>query len=438
MHENGEVAVDKSWQCVPRFLLQEVAMGIVCAEQQFFPFRNPEQCLHSRAESIMMLFWPPQQLADWLVHMDLSHFPVFGLWLQLRRIAMHRAELPFHSRSQLATSLGLRVQTSNDAIGGSGGCPVQAAFEGLLHDGQERFAILSACWGEAHAARLGFWLHAVQRADLLDRATIMCHDMAALTACRSAHTRPQHCADARQWPATLLSKLAGVALGIRLGLDILWLDSDAVLLRDPRPLITPIQAPQGDAPSDPDMLFSIEADSWNCVNAGVFFMRATERVLRYITWWLVLFLLRPFSIDQAVLLFLLGLIQNMGFADFAGRERLLDAHGPRARLLGTLSTPRWGALDSRSAFGMSAHTTTGGIDLGSTDGLAVMHLLASWPNHSIASPIYQDVPDLVGHILASLSGAGRGVPWAMELIRRSEQSSPINRRDCSRSYIAGR
>mmetsp|Transcript_34036 Transcript_34036/g.106181 ORF Transcript_34036/g.106181 Transcript_34036/m.106181 type:complete len:263 (+) Transcript_34036:1-789(+) len=262
----------------------------------------------------------------------------------------------------------------------------------------------------------------------------MCHDTTALAACTDVHRWPHLCADARDWPKTLLSKLSGIAVCLRLGVNVMWLDSDAVILKDPRPLLLPM----GGGDPAAELLFSIEADSWNCINAGVFFVRASQLSLRYMALWIALFLVRPFNIDQAVVQMLLGLVWHMNFADFAAREGIVDARSPRSRVLGTLQTPPWGTLDARRAFGMTAQVVTGGIEQGAVGDLAVMHLLESWPNTSIPYAVYGDVPDIVGEMLRSLSGAGRGVPWLLELVRRSENSFLQPRRDCRTSYIHGR
>lgn len=389
-----------------------------------------------------MIFWPPRELAEWLVEMDLASFHVFSSWLQLRQLAMHRLELPFLSGNELGAALGLQVPAlgpSRSPISG-----VRTALEGLqAHRDQamlpaRQVAFLSACWGQRHAARLGLWLEAVHRAQIQKHTAIMCHDTAALAACKARHRWPHLCADARDWPKSLLSKLVGLALCLQLGLDVMWLDSDAVVLGDPRPFLVPIRTASEEVEEQPELLFSVEPDSWNCVNAGVFFARSTQRVLRYFGFWIALFLMRPFSFDQAVLSMLLGLVKKMDFADFAAREQLLDVESPRPRALGTLQTPVWGALDGRAAFGMTAQIVTGGIQPGATASLVIMHLLESWPNSSIPWPIYGDVPDIVLEILAGLGGAEHDMSRAMTLIRRSEQAFPQGRRDCRTSYIHGR
>jgi len=379
-------------------------------------------------------------------------------------------ELPFAGVAMLASAVrGSGGQPRKPRSKGSQFLRAYSAFDALaanLSSAPRRLAAITMCWGRAHATRLRLWLLAVRRAAPGLAVLVLCFDKVSLTFCRSASTASSFCADARAWPRSSLSKLSGILVLLSLGIDALWLDTDTVVLRDPVPFLRPLHS-SGEVP---DMLFSVDADSWNCVNSGVFLLRAVPATRQFVAVWASLFLDRPLSSDQATLFLLLGLFPGMDFASVAAREGLLDPSAARARALGPHLTPSWGALDSQAHFATSFEATYGGIEVGRVSDLSVFHLMESWPRESLANPLYEDlhragidpVRRLLEGILSSevpLPGGGADVgvggshedPVGVcsmpsdvrELLRRSErgwvevQGAPGGRRDCRRSFEAG-
>merc|ERR1712008_122931 len=149
---------------------------------------------------------------------------------------------------------------------------------------------------------------------------------------------------------------------------------------------------QPQLPSPPaDLLFSVEADSWNCVNSGIFFARAVPLVRRFVGVWLSLLLDRPIGSDQATLYLLLGLLPGMDHGAFADREGLFVPHGGRARVLGHFQTPHWGSLGPRVHFATTFEATYVGFEEGWLADLVAFHLMESWPVASLSNPLYADV-----------------------------------------------
>ena len=195
-----------------------------------------------------------------------------------------------------------------------------------------------------------------------------------------------------------------------------------------------------------------EADSWNCINNGVFLFRASAETRRYLGVWASVVLGRPAGTDQSMLTILLGLLPRMDYRYYAEREGLLDeARGRRARALGPLRTPRWGALEPRVDFAMPHENRYGGVMEGRHRDVAVFHVLESWPRHYLTHELYHDLRDaeldIVAEFLKGLSenGGWEGDAGTMELLARNERTWDIigdgwhgGKRDCRMSYIHGR
>ena len=129
---------------------------------------------------------------------------------------------------------------------------------------------------------------------------VLCYDHAAWETCHRHHHQIQFCSDTRDWPKSGLSKLIAMAMIIEQGVDALWLDDDTLVLKDPTQHLKPL-LPENISMTEPpagrpEMLFQVEADSWNCVNNGIFLLRASPQTLRYLAYWTSLLLDRPVSI----------------------------------------------------------------------------------------------------------------------------------------------
>jgi len=317
------------------------------------------------------------------------------------------------------------------------------------HNSGLRLGILTMCWGRGHARRLPLWLYSLKKVDVLNATLVVCLDTMALDACRSSHTQWHQCADARDWPQNSFSKLSAIAMCLSRNIDVLWLDDDVIVLQNPANFLEPISISDSPTPShEMEMMFSVEADSWNCVNTGVFFMRATAEGCRFLGVWASLLLDRPVSSDQQTLYLLLGLLPDMDYRSFCDGEGLGKASSPRARLFGPLRTPRWGALDSRRKFVVPFEAVYGGVEVGHVKDVVVFHMLDSWPSDAVATHLYDDIrtsfEDPVFLVLQKLAEKQGGKESALEIVKRSERGwidvpgSLGGRRDCRNSYSHGR
>ncbi|CAE7946077.1 HERC2, partial [Symbiodinium sp. KB8] len=226
---------------------------------------------------------------------------------------------------------------------------------------------------------------------------VLCHDVEALMVCKKVHVHPELCALADEWPRSTLSKPTALALGLARGYDMLWLDMDVVLVRDPRPLLWPLRSPEAPPVSQeeeaPHLLLSVEGDSWNCVNAGLLLVRSTFVALRFVALWLSMMILQPLYFDQQVLRHLLGLtISEMysspsskklsGYTTDWKRRLHMGLYTPQSELFGARRTPPWGVLHP-CIFAMSPYITWGGtrehLWPGSSGQIAAAHVLESFP-----------------------------------------------------------
>eukprot|EP00928_Gymnodinium_smaydae_P077400 TRINITY_DN6072_c0_g1_i2.p1 TRINITY_DN6072_c0_g1~~TRINITY_DN6072_c0_g1_i2.p1 ORF type:complete len:809 (+),score=139.36 TRINITY_DN6072_c0_g1_i2:92-2518(+) len=438
-------------ECTPVALLYNLVASASCIQRQDSFATGEERCLSSQDWAIRRFFKGYSLAAAW-TNMNFRDFPVFGFWRTLRSLALHRLELPFALPSELASAFRLRVTDDSSSVYDVDSSPpsatsdAAAAFDALAAHvsgatdsalGFERAALVSAVWGQRHAERLPRWLDAARRAGVEGRTLILCHDQTSLRSCRAAHSRPELCAAAEQWPRTLLSKLVAIAQCLRRGVDVLWLDSDAVTLQNPFLFLEPLVAEAHTREVPPDMLFSVEAHSWNCVVAGVFFMRASVVSIKFLAFWLSLYLERPFDHDQTVLKWLLGLVGGRAsWPAFAALERLLTGDAKRADVLGTLQTPSWGSLDATVHFVVPPTLASGGILRGRAADVVVAHLVESWPEELAAEPIFADVSAPVEALLEALDAVNRSVgigsATSLDFLRRFETipAVPKHRFDC--------
>eukprot|EP00439_Symbiodinium_sp_Y106_P051244 s1583_g6.t2 len=339
------------------------------------------------------LLWESVPLGQLLLSMNFVAFPVFGFWRYFQSFdafrgafygSCWRASLAFDHLFQLLPSNGL----SETLMAGS-----------AL---QRSVVAMTSLWGTRHALRLPLWLKCLVQAGIA-ATIVLCHDLEALLVCKKVHVHPELCAFADEWPRSTLSKPTALALGLARGYDMLWLDMDVVLVRDPRPLLWPLRdctvreidpisilsysvlLSAGEAPH---LLLSVEGDSWNCVNAGLLLVRSTFVALRFVALWLSMMILQPLYFDQQVLRHLLGLTISEMFSNPSSKKlsgyttdwkrRLhMGLYSPQSDLFGARRTPPWGVLHP-CIFAMSPYTTWGGTR-DSAGACLTEHL---WPGYS--------------------------------------------------------
>ena len=226
------------------------------------------------------------------------------------------------------------------------------------------------------------------------------------------------------------------------GVDVLWLDLDTVILRDPVPcILRALRDPSLERPEiERQMLFSIEADSLNCVNSGAYVIRSSPKTRRFLGTWASLYFGYPASTDQQTLYLMLGLLPEIDVKVYAESEGLL-ASGVRARAFGSFQTPAWGALDPRVDFTVPLEVSYGGVEHGRSHEVAVLHLLDSFPASCLINSQYQDLRaaglDVVEEILKGLFD-GKNASTAKALVKRNERIWDETRRDCRSSFNPGR
>ena len=432
----------KSLECLPLTLQQQMVHLLVFLENQHPPSHSdPNYYAHHVDEVIRELllnedFWKN------LLSMPFAVYPFFGFWLHMQQLVTHRLELPALSTTQLAKAFGVKLAREPP-----GAERLPAAFDAL--DALKRkvatksVVITTVCWGQRMASRLELWLKAVARkARRALGVLVACLDSYSLASCRSRNAQPSFCADAREWPRSGLSKLMTVALSLQSGVDVLWLDLDTVVLQDPVPRIS--RALQDQSLEMPDierqMLFSIEADSLNCVNSGAYFIRSSPMTQRFLGTWASVYFGHPASTDQQILYLMLGLRPRMDLKVYAESEGLL-ASGVRARAFGSFQTPPWGALEPRVDFTVSIEVNYGGVERGHSQLVAVLHLLDSFPPEGLIYSVYHDLRaeglDVVEEILQGLFDK-QNATTAMALVRRNERTWGKARRDCRSSFNPGR
>eukprot|EP00927_Polykrikos_kofoidii_P039650 TRINITY_DN33992_c0_g2_i1.p1 TRINITY_DN33992_c0_g2~~TRINITY_DN33992_c0_g2_i1.p1 ORF type:complete len:805 (-),score=128.25 TRINITY_DN33992_c0_g2_i1:40-2454(-) len=468
-HELTTADVHMELHCRPLLMQYVMLLGLTCVEQSFValnnPDKDPEACLHVQ-DSFARIFLL-DELATGLRFQDFANFPIFGgVWQRFRQLATHRFDMPPLVEEQLAGAFGLIVGRSLPPKS-PGLEPLDSAISAL----RARFrqvrpvSILTMLWGERLSARLPAWLGSLDRAgdSVLARTIVLCFQPVALEACRGSHSVTALCVDSVGWPTSSMSKLVGIAVILSRNVDVLWLDSDAVVLQDPVPFLLPWKASkveqstygfqvssngsrQAQGRRGLSMLWSVEADSLNCVNSGVFYLRASLATRRFVAYWASLLLERPTGSDQSTIGLLLGLLP-MNYSAFAAREGfvLTDSVISRAHVLGPLRTPAWAALDGQRRFTATFEVTYGGIKVGHLNDVAVFHMLESWPQGSLPNPLYADLRSSgLEPVEVLLDALRRGDEESRRstrtLLQRSERDWMTQEgfRDCRAWYYHGR
>merc|ERR1719221_2376801 len=82
---------------------------------------------------------------------------------------------------------------------------------------------------------------------------------------------------------------------LHLGIDVLYMDMDTYLIRDPAPRV--LQQVKSGEKGLREALFARHADA-DCINIGVFFLRAGARMAIWLSQFLAWYHDHPFEIDQ--------------------------------------------------------------------------------------------------------------------------------------------
>lgn len=431
-------------RCRPLAMQQRMVTGLVLLETNVLIAGADPESWFREMEDELRDFVASQDLWQRLLGMPFATYPFFGFWLRLRRLLTHRLDLPFNSVVQLAELFSIALKPApqgGHAAMSTDMVPWVTAFERLKafpRKLRNAVVIAAMCWGERMAQRLQLWLRAARKARGALGVLVTCLDTNSLASCIASNAEPDLCVDARAWPKSPMSKILTVAMCVRHGFDVLWLDTDTVVLNDPIPRVARAMQEQK-VSQDREMLFSVEADSVNCVNTGAYFMRSSPTTQRYLGHWASLYFGRPASTDQSILYLLLGLLPGMDFNTYAQREGLLA--GVRARGLGPLQIPAWGSLDARVDFTVPVEVNYGGVQLGRSHEVAVLHLLESYPTESLINSRYHELRaeglDVVEEILKGLFDGSNGTT-ALAFVRENERTWSEVRRDCRFSYNHGR
>ncbi|CAE7576383.1 HERC2 [Symbiodinium sp. CCMP2456] len=349
--------------------------------------------------SLRALLWESAPLGQLLLTMNFVAFPVFGFWRYFQSFVHHHMEAPTFPRSAKRLEDAFRWAFYGSRWRASMAfdylfqlLPSNGLSETLtVGSAQQRSVVaVTSLWGTRHALRLPLWLKCVMQAGLA-ATIVLCHDFEAVMACQKAHVHPELCAFADEWPRSTLGKPTALALGLARGYDMLWLDMDVVLVRDPRPLLWPLRSPDAPPVSQeeeaPHLLLSVEGDSWNCVNAGLLLVRSTILALRFVALWLSMMILQPLYFDQQVLRHLLGLTitemySSPGYQTDWKRRLHMGLYSPQSDLFGARRTPPWGVLHP-CIFAMTPYATWGGARddwwPGYSGQIAAAHVLESFP-----------------------------------------------------------
>lgn len=157
-------------ECIPVALIYHVVCTLACVEQQHTAqSKDPEMCVQGHNKVAELLIWRiPLESA--LVFMNFAQYPAFAAWRLLRRLMLHRFDLPFTSTADLAAALGLWHHVDRRGRQAEVFQAAHTTFDAL---GKEpRLAVLTACWGPKHSGRLHLWLEAVQGAGMLHRTVV--------------------------------------------------------------------------------------------------------------------------------------------------------------------------------------------------------------------------------------------------------------------------
>ncbi|CAE7767701.1 HERC2 [Symbiodinium sp. CCMP2456] len=341
------------------------------------------------------LLWESVPLGQLLLTMNFVAFPVFGFWRYFQSFVHHRMEVPTFPR---------RAKRLEDAFRGAfygsrwrASLAFDHLFQLLPSNGlsetltvgsalQRAVVAMTSLWGTRHALRLPLWLKCLVQAGIA-ATIVLCHDVEALMVCKKVHVHPELCAFADEWPRSTLSKPTALALGLARGYDMLWLDMDVVLVRDPRPLLWPLRSPEAPPVSQEEGSHVTSGEEF----CGELFaqhplLRPKIQGSRFTS--------TSKSCDICLASRFRKCIRSLasklspsskklsGYTTDWKRRLHMGLYTPQSELFGARRTPPWGVLHP-CIFAMSPYTTWGGtrehLWPGSSGQIAAAHVLESFP-----------------------------------------------------------
>eukprot|EP00930_Biecheleria_cincta_P081535 TRINITY_DN7060_c0_g1_i1.p1 TRINITY_DN7060_c0_g1~~TRINITY_DN7060_c0_g1_i1.p1 ORF type:complete len:729 (+),score=113.78 TRINITY_DN7060_c0_g1_i1:141-2327(+) len=211
---------------------------------------------------------------------------------------------------------------------------VTRALERYVHDFEEwdrdvvagrRLMIFTMLYGWRLAKYLPGWLRRIAAFGHLQRTLVFCLDDDSLQVCKESHRLLEFCIKGEE--KTTSNKFHLMSTIINAGFDVLYLDFDTLLMKDPVP---PIMRESGKA----ELLLTRDFGG-ECINIGVVYMKShadTARFLQDLIRWLWV---HPYEFCQKAFAGLMGL------EDITWNEVFGDP---------VKHVPRWAFLDSANSF----------------------------------------------------------------------------------------
>lgn len=188
-----------------------------------------------------------------------------------------------------------------------------------------RLMIFTMLYGRRLAKYLPGWLLRIAAFGHLQRTLVFCLDEDSLEVCKTSHSVPDFCIKGKV--KTTSNKFHIMSTIINSGFDVLYLDFDTLLMKDPVP---PIMRESGKA----ELLLTRDFGG-ECINIGVVYMKAhadTATFLQDLIRWLWV---HPYEFCQKAFAGLMGL------EDITWNEVFGDP---------VKHVPRWAFLDSSNSF----------------------------------------------------------------------------------------
>ncbi|CAE7944765.1 unnamed protein product [Symbiodinium sp. KB8] len=221
---------------------------------------------------------------------------------------------------------------------------------------------MTTVYGQRYAKYLSGWLRRAAALGHLPRMLVFCLDAHAKEECDKAHLEPSFCIAGKQ--KTAANKFHMMAAIVNLGFDVLYLDFDVVLFKDPLPEILSHW-------DKAELLLTRDFGS-ECLNIGVVYAKAHADTAEFLQELIVWLWNHPYEFCQKA------------FAGMMGQEDIQcnDLFGDPVR-----AVPRWGFLESLNLF-VTSTVYNGDVQgwTGDIDKIIIFHFLDSTGdvNHEFA------------------------------------------------------